>query len=34
MLMNTEKIEIWETPDFVEISAAMECTAYTSVSAD
>jgi coenzyme PQQ precursor peptide PqqA len=32
--MNTEQIEVWEAPEFVEISAGMECTAYTSVSVD
>jgi coenzyme PQQ precursor peptide PqqA len=26
--MNTEQAEVWIAPDFEEISAAMECTAY------
>ena len=33
-LMKAENIEIWEAPDFEEISAAMECTAYAATSID
>jgi len=32
--MNTDQVEVWIAPDFEEISAAMECTAYTGNSTD
>jgi len=28
LAMNTQQLEIWAQPDFEEISACMECTAY------
>jgi coenzyme PQQ precursor peptide PqqA len=33
--MNTaEPVEVWVTPDFEEISASMECTAYAQTLED
>jgi len=32
--MNTQPTEAWTPPDFEEISACMECTAYAETSAD
>ena len=28
LAMNTQQLEVWAQPDFEEISACMECTAY------
>jgi hypothetical protein len=32
--MNTQQVELWIEPDFEEISACMECTAYAETVAD
>jgi len=32
LAMNTQQLEIWAQPDFEEISACMECTAYAHTS--
>jgi coenzyme PQQ precursor peptide PqqA len=32
--MNTQPVEIWAQPDFEEVSASMECTAYAATTGD